>query len=200
VPNIIFDLGGVVFEWKPRSILEGYYADPQTREAMLEALFRHTDWLHLDRGTLTENDLLANVERRTGRPKAELEGLFVAIRDSLLPKADTVALIERLAERQLPLYCLSNMSGSTFKHLQEKHAFWTAFRGIVISGEIQMMKPEPEIFEYLLQRYGLSASETMFIDDNLPNIEAAQALGLNTIWFQDAGQCSTELERWLGAQ
>jgi FMN phosphatase YigB (HAD superfamily) len=65
-----------------------------------------------------------------------------------------VALIERLAQRQIPLYCLSNMSAGTFKYLREKHAFWSAFRGIVISGEIQMMKPEPEIFEYLLRRYG----------------------------------------------
>ena len=91
------------------------------------------------------------------------------------------------------------MSGSTFKHLREKHAFWSAFRGIVISGEIQMMKPEPEIFEYLLRRYELSAAETMFIDDHLPNIEAAQALGLHTILFQDARQCGAGLERWLGA-
>jgi FMN phosphatase YigB (HAD superfamily) len=136
VPNVIFDLGGVVLEWNPVSILEGYYADPQSRTAMHAALFQHADWLQMDRGTLTEIDALANLEQRTGRANAELAGLFAAIRHSLKPKADTVALIERLAKRQIPLYCLSNMSAGTFKYLREKHAFWTAFRGIVISGEI----------------------------------------------------------------
>jgi putative hydrolase of the HAD superfamily len=199
VPNIIFDLGGVVFEWNPESILEGYYADPDSRATMKASLFQHADWLQVDRGTLTEIEALANLTQRTSRPKAELAGLFGAIRNSLKPKADTVALIERLAQRQIPLYCLSNMSAGTFKHLREKHSFWTAFRGIVISGEIRMMKPEREIFEYLLRRYELSPSETIFIDDHLPNIQAAQTLGLRTVLFQDARQCEAELDRWLGA-
>jgi putative hydrolase of the HAD superfamily len=199
LPNIIFDLGGVVLEWNPASILEGYYADPHLRATMQAPLVQHPDWLQLDRGTLTEIEALANLERRTGRPKAELADLFGTIRESLEPKADTVALIERLAERQIPLYCLSNMSAGTFRYLREKHAFWTAFRGIIISGEIKMMKPEPEIFEYLLRRFELSAAETMFIDDLLPNIQAAQALGLRTILFQDASRCAAELEHWLGA-
>jgi putative hydrolase of the HAD superfamily len=73
------------------------------------------------------------------------------------------------------------------------------FRGIVISGEIKMMKPEPEIFQYLLRRYELSPSETVFVDDHRPNIEAAQALGLHTVWFRDARQCEVELEHLLGA-
>jgi putative hydrolase of the HAD superfamily len=199
LPNIIFDLGGVVLEWNPASILEGYYADPHSRAAMNAALFQHPDWLQMDRGTLTEIEALANLERRTGRPNAELAGLFGAIRLSLKPKADTVALIERLAQRQIPLYCLSNMPAGTFEYLRDKHSFWTAFRGIVISGEIKMMKPEREIFEYLLRRFELSASETIFVDDLLPNIEAAQAVGLRTVLFRDARQCGAELEHWLGA-
>jgi putative hydrolase of the HAD superfamily len=199
VPNIIFDLGGVVFDWNPESILEGYYVDPHSRATMKAALFQHADWLQMDRGTLGEIEVLANLTRRTGRPQAELTGLFGAIRNSLRPKADTVALIERLAQRQIPLFCLSNMSAGTFEYLREKHVFWTAFRGIVISGKIQLMKPEREIFEYLLRRYELFPPETLFIDDHLPNIEAAQALGLHTILFQDARQCGAELEHWLGA-
>ena len=126
-------------------------------------------------------------------------GLFEAIRSSLKPKADTVALLQSLAQRQVPLYCLSNMAASTFAYLREQHAFWDAFRGIVISGEIKMAKPEREIFEYLLRRYALSAAETVFVDDHAPNIQAAQKLGLHTVWFRDAGQCALELERLLAA-
>jgi putative hydrolase of the HAD superfamily len=124
-------------------------------------------------------------------------GLFGEVRSSLRPKRDTVALIERLAQRQVPLYCLSNMPASTFSHLKESHAFWPLFRGIVISGEIQMMKPEPEIFEYLLRRYELTPGDTVFIDDHLPNVQAAQALGMHTVWFRDAAQCEKELDEFL---
>lgn len=195
--NVIFDLGGVVLEWNPDAILEGYYTDPSARAAMKSALFKHPDWLQMDRGTLSESEVLMRLQQRTGRPAEELQRLFEAIRSSLKPKTDTVALLRSLAQRQVPLYCLSNMAASTFSFLREQHAFWDAFRGIVISGEIKMAKPEREIFEYLLRRYALSAAETVFVDDHPPNIQAAQALGLHTVWFRDAGQCAQELERLL---
>jgi putative hydrolase of the HAD superfamily len=199
VRNIIFDLGGVVLDWNPDAILESYYADPDARAAMKRALFQHPDWLQIDRGMLTEPEVLPRLKKRTGRPVSELAGLFEAIRISLKPKADTVALLQRLAQRHVPLYCLSNMSAATFAYLRAQHAFWALFRGIVISGEIKMMKPEPEIFEYLLRRYELSATETVFVDDQPPNIRAAEALGLHTVWFRDARQCEVELEHLLGA-
>jgi putative hydrolase of the HAD superfamily len=196
--NIIFDLGGVVLDWNPDAILEGYYADSDARATMKVALFQHPDWLQMDRGVLTEPEALSRLEERTGRSRPELARLFEAIRSSLRPKADTVALVESLAQRDVPLYCLSNMPASTFAYLREQHAFWSAFRGIVISGEIKMMKPEREIFEYLLRRYDLTPTETVFVDDHAPNIHAAQALGLHTVWFRDARQCEVELERLLG--
>jgi putative hydrolase of the HAD superfamily len=67
------------------------------------------------------------------------------------------------------------------------------FNGIVASGEIGLVKPQPEIFEYLLNRYGLVAADTVFIDDHAANIVAARALGLHAILFQTAQQCATEL-------
>jgi putative hydrolase of the HAD superfamily len=197
--NVIFDLGGVVLEWNPDAILEGYYTEPDARATMKAALFKHPDWLQMDRGTLTESEALARLQQRTGRPVAELSGLFDAVRRSLRPKADTVALVKSLARRDVPLYCLSNMPASTFAYLREQHAFWNVFKGIVISGEIKMAKPEREIFEYLLRRYALTAAETVFVDDHAPNIQAAQTLGLHTVWFRDARQCALELERLLGA-
>ncbi len=77
-------------------------------------------------------------------------GLFEAIRSSLKPKADTVALVERLAKRQVPFYCLSNMPASTFSGLRGQHAFWSAFRGIVILDEIKVIKPQRELEHLLL--------------------------------------------------
>ena len=195
--NVIFDLGGVVLDWNPDLILENFYTNTDARAAMKAALFQHPDWLQMDRGVLTEPEVIARLARRTGRPAAELSGLFDAVRNSLEPKPHTVALIERLARQRVPLYCLSNMPASTFAYLRERHAFWPAFSGIVISGEIKMMKPEREIFEYLLDRFDLAPTESVFVDDHLPNIEAARAIGLHTVLFRDAQQCELELEPLL---
>jgi putative hydrolase of the HAD superfamily len=197
--NVIFDLGGVVIEWNPDRILASYYADPEVRTIMKTALFLHPDWLQLDRGTLNEADLLARAAERTGRPAAELRGLLDAVRESLHAKTETVALLEKLSARGVPLYCLSNMSADIFAYLRERHSFWGVFRGIVISGDIRMVKPEREIFEFLLQRYGLVAAQTVFVDDNAPNIEAARDLGIHPVWFKDARQCELELEEFLAS-
>jgi putative hydrolase of the HAD superfamily len=194
VKNVIFDLGGVVIEWNSDRILETYYADPDVRAIMKQQMFQHPDWLELDRGTMHESELLARLGVRTGRPAAELSGLFDAVRESLHAKPDTVALLEKLCARGVPLYCLSNISSDIFKYLRERHSFWGVFRGIVISGDLKMIKPEPEIFHFLLQRYGLAAAETIFVDDNAPNIEAARALGIQTVWFKNARQCELEVE------
>jgi HAD superfamily hydrolase (TIGR01509 family) len=198
--NVIFDLGGVVIEWNPDRILDAYYAEPEVRTIMKAQMFQHPDWLQLDRGTMDEAELVARLGVRTGRPAAELSGLFDAVRESLHAKPDTVALLEKLHRRGVPLYCLSNISSDIYKYLRERHSFWGVFRGIVISGDLQMMKPEPEIFEFLLNRYGLTAAQTVFIDDNAPNIQAARALGIHAVCFKNAGQCELELEEILASE
>lgn len=196
--NVIFDVGGVLLDWNPGRILEGYYADAAERAAMKQAIFLHADWLELDRGALSESALLERIGARARRPVPELANLFEVVRASLQPKTDTLALLASLAARQVPLYCLSNMPPGTFAYLRERFEFWGLFQGIVISGEVNMVKPQPEIFEYLLHRHGLSAADTVFIDDHPPNVEAAQALGLHTVLFQDARQCEAALREFVG--
>ena len=196
--KVIFDLGGVVLDWNPDAILENYYEEGDARALMKRELFQHPDWLHMDRGLFSEADVVSRVQKRTGRPADELHGLLDAVRASLSAKQETVALIERLSERGVPLYCLSNMPATTFAYLKDRHDFWPRFRGIVISGEIRMMKPEREIFEYLIKRYNLVPGATAFVDDLAPNIEAARALGLHGVLFRNAAQCGEDLDAFLG--
>lgn len=197
--RIVFDLGGVVFDWDPEKILQTFYADANSRTSMKTAVFSHPDWLQMDRGTIDETQMVERLKERTGRPGTELAALLEAVRHSLTPKAGTVELIEDLARREVPLFCLSNMPSSTYAFLEERYAFLEAFHGKVISGDVKMIKPEPEIFLHLLERFRLPAAETVFIDDNLPNIEAARALGIQTIWFRNPDQCRSELETILAA-
>jgi putative hydrolase of the HAD superfamily len=199
IRNVIFDLGGVLLEWNPAVILERCYADAASRQAVREGLFRHGDWRAFDRGELSEAELIARAGRRTGRSTAELARVLDSVRESLAEKSQTVGVLRELSGRGVPLYCLSNMPSSVFAYVRRRHGFWDAFRGIVISGEVGKIKPDPAIFVHLLERYALAAGESVFIDDLPQNIEAARDLGLHTILFSDADHCRRMLESCLGA-
>src|SRR5258705_12036953 len=107
--NVIFDVGGVLLDWNPARILEGYYADAAERAAMKQVIFHHADWLEYDRGALSESALLERVGGRAGRPVPELASLFEVIRDSLHPKDDSIAVLAVIGAAGVPLDCRSNM-------------------------------------------------------------------------------------------
>jgi putative hydrolase of the HAD superfamily len=159
-----------------------------------DELFLHPDWRAHNRGTLRESDLIESVQRRANRPAAEVAALLRAIRESLVAKPDTVALLRSLHRRGIPLYCLSDMPVTVYAHVRLRHEFWDAFSGIVISGEVKMMKPEREVFEHLLTRFKLDPRQSVFVDDLPLNIEGARAVGLHAIQFHDAAQCAQELD------
>jgi putative hydrolase of the HAD superfamily len=199
VRNVIFDLGGVVFDWNPDHIVARVQPVAELQAALKKALFGHADWRMFDRGTLSESELIDRLQLRLGATRPEVDTILDAVRSSLVAKPDTVNLLRALQAQGTPLYCLSNMPASIYTHLRQRHSFWDAFSGIVISGEVQLMKPEPEVFMHLLAAFHLRPEESVFIDDLLPNIESARQVGLHAIWFKDAAQCRRELDRILGS-
>jgi HAD superfamily hydrolase (TIGR01509 family) len=120
------------------------------------------------------------------------------VRESLSPFPDSIALLKDLAARRVRLFGLSNMHGDTFRYLQERFDFWRLFEGIVISGDIGLLKPDRAIFDHLTSRYGLAHADTVFIDDTLPNVLSARAIGLRSIHFSGAAACAAELYPMLG--
>jgi putative hydrolase of the HAD superfamily len=198
VRNVIFDLGGVVLDWNPDHIVARIQPVPELRPLLKTALFGHADWRLFDRGALTEPELIERLQVRIGATRQEVEVILDTVRHSLVEKPETLQLIRALQARGMPLYCLSNMPGSIYAHLRQRHDFWDVFSGIVISGEVQMMKPEPEVFRHLLATFDLRPEESVFIDDLPANIDSARQVGLHTVWFKDAAQCRRELDQILG--
>lgn len=196
--NAVFDLGGVVLDWNPDAVLAGFAAHPEERGALRASLFGHPDWHHFDRGTLSEPQLIERLEARTQRSKTQLSAIVDAVRESLVTKPDTVELMNSLHARGIKLYCLSNMPMSVYEHVRRRHDFWDVFHGIVISGDVQLMKPEPAVFRHLLQKYGLRAEESVFIDDLAANVAGAKSVGLQGVVFEDAVQCRRELGLLFG--
>ena len=156
--SVIFDLGGVVLRWNPDDIIRDFCADEAMRSVLKREVFKHPDWLAMDRGVLQEHEAIQRFHRRTGLSLADVSALMQAVKDSLLPIPETVELLEELSAQDVPLYCLSNMSATTSNYLRARHSFYRVFRGIVISAEIQLIKPDPAIFEYIVERFSLAPS------------------------------------------
>jgi putative hydrolase of the HAD superfamily len=195
--NVIFDFGGVLVRWKPQEIIDKFYQDADLRARLREEVFQHPDWLEMDRGALDDAQAVRRFAARMGRPEAEMLELLQRVKESLVPMEESLELVNGLAERGIPVYGLSNMSTSTFQHLEDRHAIWNVFRGIVISGHIKLVKPDPRIFEHISKTYGLVPERTAFVDDLEPNVEAASRHGFRGIQFESAAQCRAELNAWL---
>lgn len=197
--SVIFDFGGVILRWQPQEIIDAFYEDEALRSALSRNVFRHPDWLEMDRGSLDEATAVLRFAARMNRPAPEIRTLLQLVKSSLLPVPEVIAIVRELSERGVPVYGLSNMSASTFTYLSQRYDHWKLFKDIVISGEVKLIKPDPAIFEYVCRRNRLGPSETIFVDDHSPNIDAAARLGFQAILFRDAGQCAHELNALLGS-
>jgi putative hydrolase of the HAD superfamily len=191
--NIVFDLGGVVFNWQPDTIIKSIFDDADTQDLVRKEIFGHRDWIELDRGTVSLEQAIEHGVRRTGLPRQDIERTFRAVPRFLTPIEATIDLIEDLSNTKNRLYVLSNMHLASIAYLEKHHDIWDMFDGIVISSRIKMVKPERQIYEYLLNLYQLEPAETIFIDDRQENLEAASSLGIQTIRFVDPAQCERAL-------
>lgn len=187
--NIVFDLGGVVFDWSPDKIICRVFTDSKTQDLVRAQIFEHVDWVELDRGTITLEEAIVRGSSRTGLPPESIEKLLNEVPRSLTPIRETIELIRSIRDTNNRLFVLSNMHLASISYLEKKHKIWDLFDGIVISSRIRKVKPEIGIYEHLLNEYELNATETVFIDDMRENLAAASSIGIQTIQFVDAYQC-----------
>lgn len=189
----MFDLGGVVFRWQPDAIIASVFDEKPARELVKKAIFEHPDWINLDRGTISVESAINRGATRTGLPAREIARLLHAVPVFLTPIDQTIELIRRLGGTANNLFVLSNMHLASIAHLEQQHDIWGLFDGVVISSRINRVKPEIEIYEYLLDTFQLRPGETVFIDDMPENLETASSLGLKTIRFLNPVQCEQAL-------
>lgn len=191
--NIVFDLGGVVFNWQPDSIIRGVFTDRTTQKLVRAEILDHRDWIDLDRGTLSLEEAIIRGASRTGLPYADIEKLFNAVPPSLTPIPGTLELIRSIRNTTNRLFVLSNMQPASIAYLETNHNILKLFDGVVISSRIKMVKPEIAIYEHLLKAHKLEAAQTVFIDDMEENLAAAESIGIRTIKFVDPSDCKQRL-------
>ncbi len=188
--NIVFDLGAVLLTWDPASLvrthLDAHAPTAEAAQALARELFHHEDWLGFDRGTHTLDVAVGRMAQRLALPADTLEALLEPMGEWLVPIAVTVDLLDDLRRRRdagedLRLYYLSNMSMPWARALEQRAPFLSWFDGGLFSGDVKVLKPQPAIYALLAERFGLSAAETVFIDDSKPNVDAARAFGWHAI-------------------
>ncbi len=195
--NIVFDLGGVVFDWQPEAIISHFFDDEGERSLVRKEVFQHRDWIELDRGTLPLPDAADRGATRTGLSRQHIERLLEAVPNFLVPIDATFDLIRGLGDTEHRLFVLSNMHLASAAHLEASYDIWEMFDGIVFSCRVKMVKPERQIYEHLLNHHDLEPTDTVFIDDVAENLSAAKALGIRTLQFLDPLQCERELHAAL---
>ncbi|MGI9532377.1 HAD family hydrolase [Lutimonas sp.] len=198
IKNVIFDLGGVLVDWNPEYLYEKVFAEtPEKMSFFLNNVCNH-DWnIEQDAGrTFDEGAQILKQQF----PEFEKEiGLFYDRWEEMLKgeiKGTELILRKLKSLNEVKLYALTNWSSETFPIAKKRFDFLNLFEGIVVSGEEHTRKPFPKIYQITLERFKLLASESVFIDDSLENVESARKMGIHSIHFKNPEQLKTALQQF----
>jgi len=184
--TVVFDLGGVLIDWNPRYLYRKLFGgDEAAMEAFLENVCT-PDWnLQQDAGRSLA-DAYALLVKSHPQHRAHIEAWGPRFDEMMSGSiAGTVEILAELRARGTPLYALSNWSAETFPFALTRFDFLQWFDGIVISGTLKLIKPDPRIYRHLLETHALEAEETVFIDDAPHNVAGASAVGLHALQFTE---------------
>jgi len=199
-PAIVFDFGGVLFRWHPPSMLRRVVPHLAHDEASAAHWVREIfqgyggDWQAFDQGRVEVPDLVRRIARRTGAGEADVQAVVDAVPHELQPIEPAVALLARLKAAGRRLYFLSNMPAPYSDHLERTHGFVRWYDDGIFSARVLEAKPDRAIFEIAQRRFGRAPHELVFLDDRVPNVDAARTLGWQAIHFVDAAQAEAELK------
>ena len=193
IEAVVFDFGGVLIDWNPRYLYRTMFDDEAEMEQFLAEVVSPAWNLEQDRGRTFRAAVDALVEEHPQHAD-RIEAFWTRWTETL-GDADsgTVAILAELRATGMRVFGLTNWSAETFPHARPRYPFLEWFEDIVVSGEVRLAKPDPAIYRLLLDRHGLDAARTIFIDDSPANVEAAAALGLRAIRFRDAGALRVQL-------
>lgn len=193
IKNIVFDIGRVLLEFKPKDYLLKKYNDELLTDQLHSVIFESKEWVDLDRGVLTDEEAIKIFTDRHEVHKVPIKEVMEDWHNLLTPIDGTVSILEKLKHKGFRIILLSNFHLNAFEKVYEKYPFLRLADDMVISSKIKMLKPSNEIYEHMLSTLCLIPEECLFIDDTAANIEGAAKLGINAVQFKN----SEQLEKYL---
>lgn len=190
--NIVFDFGGVLIDWNPEYLYRKVFKTKEEMNYFLDNVC-NSDWnIRQDAGCPLA---VATAEKQAEFPEYKDEiAMYYGRWEEMLGGTidENVRLIKPLKEKY-NIYGLTNWSAETIPFAIKRYGFFSDLDGMVVSGAEKLIKPDPKLYQVLIDRYSINPSESLFIDDNAANNETARQLGFQTIHFTESLDLAQEL-------
>ncbi len=193
IRHIVFDVGKVLVHYDPDIPFSRIIPDPGRRQWFFENVCSH-DWnIEQDRGRSweeAESVLIARYPEEEANIRA-----FRAHWPEMLPHhyEESVSMLRRLIAEGRDVTLLTNFAADTFREARERFAFLNEPRGVTVSAEVGLIKPDRAIYARHAAEFGLDPPATLFVDDSPANVEGARAAGWQAVRFTDAAQLKADL-------
>lgn len=197
IRNIVFDIGNVLvgFIWEEFYRSFGY--SEEIFEKLADATVRSPFWNEMDRGRLSDDELIEGFIKNDPSIEREIREALKNVKGMILRYDYAVPWIKELKEKGYHVYVISNFAHKAHMDCIEALDFLNEIDGGILSYQVKLIKPAPEIYRLLCSKYDLKAEECVFIDDLPKNVEAARNEGMQGIVFQTLEQAREELEALL---
>jgi 2-haloacid dehalogenase len=197
IRGVVFDVGNVLYGWDPDSFLVRQIADDEARLRFIDDVDLY-GWHETLDGGRGFAEAAAELSEKFPDYAHVISAWGERFGETITePVPGTHAIVEELDERGVPLFAITNFSADFWRPFHEREqAFFNRFRGIVVSGEEKLLKPDPAIYYLALHRFGLKPQQAFFIDDREINVEGARAVGMQAHLFTTA----EELRQRLAAE
>ena len=194
-PTVVFDVGNVLIRWDPLLVYREMIPDDVKRTWFMQNVCTAAWNIEQDRGRSWEEAVALLV---AAHPEWEAE---IRAYDERWHEAvpgvieDSVAVLAELKARGEKVYAITNFSREKWAECLIRFPFLQSFDGVVVSAHERVIKPDPEIYQILFQRYGLVAGDCIFIDDSAKNIETARKVGMKAVHFVEPIDLRLELRK-----
>jgi 2-haloacid dehalogenase len=192
---VVFDLGGVLVDWNPRYVYRELFEGDEEKVEWFLSNICTAAWNEQQDAGRSFADAVCVLAGEYPEHELLIRAYYDRWEDMIGGAIEqTVQLLAELKQRGVSLFALTNWSAESFPIARRRFPFFDWFDGIVVSGDVRMIKPDPQIYHHLVTTHKVQPQEAVFIDDNLRNVETARQLGFHGVHFVSPAQLRAELE------
>ena len=187
IRNIIFDIGGVLLNYNPKTYLDKLNIEESKRKILNDVIFHNPKWKDCLNGCITNSELIEYLVKENQKYKSEIEQILSKenLKYMLPPKQEMIEYYKTLKQKGYKIYLCSNITKDTYNYIKDSFEIIRVADGGVFSCFENISKPNVEIYQKLIEKYDLDIGKSILIDDTKRNIISANDIGLKGILFNN---------------